>query len=54
VEAVSQFLQSQRLFVRAIRPPAVPQAALRITLSSRHEPAEIDFLLDTLAAAHGL
>ena len=44
-QAISDALLKQRLFVRAIRPPSVPKAALRITLSSRHETEEILFLL---------
>ncbi len=49
-EAISNALCKRRLFVRAIRPPSVPHAALRITLSSRHDPAEIHFLLREIQA----
>ncbi|MCX7122636.1 MAG: 8-amino-7-oxononanoate synthase [Gammaproteobacteria bacterium] len=49
-EAISQSLIKRRLFVRAIRPPSVPEAALRITLSSRHEAPEIAFLLREIEA----
>ncbi len=44
-QAISEALLKRRIFVRAIRPPSVPQAALRITLSCRHEFQEIHFLL---------
>lgn len=49
-QALSDALYKRRLIVRAVRPPSVPigQAGLRITLSCKHEQAEIDFLLSQL------
>jgi 8-amino-7-oxononanoate synthase len=43
---VSSALRARGIFVPAIRPPTVPEgsARLRITLSSAHEPADIDAL----------
>jgi 8-amino-7-oxononanoate synthase len=42
--AVASALRARRFFVPAIRPPTVPEgtARLRVTLSSEHEPEEID------------
>jgi 8-amino-7-oxononanoate synthase len=50
--AVSEALLERGLLVTAIRPPTVPQgsARLRITLSARHTPADVDRLLEALAA----
>ncbi|WP_025819849.1 aminotransferase class I/II-fold pyridoxal phosphate-dependent enzyme [Shewanella marina] len=47
---VDSALKSQGLLVGAIRPPTVPQgsARLRITLTAKHELAEIAYLLDAL------
>jgi 8-amino-7-oxononanoate synthase len=49
--AVSHSLQSAGLYVRAIRPPTVPQgtARLRITLTHDHSDAHIDQLTNALA-----
>jgi len=50
--AASDALLERGLLVAAIRPPTVPadSARLRITLSARHQPAQIDQLLDALGA----
>jgi glycine C-acetyltransferase/8-amino-7-oxononanoate synthase len=46
----SQHLFSQGIFVQAIRPPTIPEGTsrLRITLSSSHNPSDIQALLDAL------
>ena len=51
--AVSMRLREQGLWVPAVRPPTVPasSARLRITLTAAHETADIDRLLEALAAA---
>jgi 8-amino-7-oxononanoate synthase len=48
--AVAAALKSRGLFIPAIRPPTVPPGSsrLRITLSSAHEPADLDRLLAAL------
>jgi 8-amino-7-oxononanoate synthase len=48
---LSARLREHRFSVAAIRPPTVPKGTsrLRITLSSRHNPADIDALLRVLA-----
>jgi 8-amino-7-oxononanoate synthase len=50
--AASQTLRARGMLVPAIRPPTVPQGAarLRITFSAAHDEAEVDRLLDGLAA----
>jgi 8-amino-7-oxononanoate synthase len=50
--AASEALLERGLLVTAIRPPTVPagSARLRITLSARHRPEDIDRLLDALGA----
>jgi 8-amino-7-oxononanoate synthase len=49
--AASDALLERGFFVTAIRPPTVPagSARLRITLSARHRPEQVDGLLDALA-----
>lgn len=51
VQHIRETLFAKRIFVGAVRPPSVPigQAALRITVSTKHEKPEIDFLLDQLS-----
>jgi 8-amino-7-oxononanoate synthase len=50
--ALSAELLRRGFWVTAIRPPTVPQgtARLRITLSAAHTPAQVEGLLDALAA----
>lgn len=50
--AASQALRARGMLVPAIRPPTVPPGAarLRITLSAAHEAADVDRLLEALAA----
>lgn len=50
--ALSEKLFARGILVSAIRPPTVPrgQARLRITLSCAHSEAQVDRLLETLAA----
>ena len=51
--ACSRALEARGYWVAAIRPPTVPEgtARLRITLSAAHTAAQVDGLLDALAAA---
>ena len=53
--ALSEALREQGILVTAIRPPTVAKGAarLRITVSARHERAQLDRLLETLAACYG-
>jgi 8-amino-7-oxononanoate synthase len=50
--AASRALENKGFLVSAIRPPTVPEntARLRITLSARHEEAQVDGLVAALAA----
>jgi 8-amino-7-oxononanoate synthase len=50
--AASEALRAQGLWVPAIRPPTVPAGSsrLRITFSAAHETADVDRLLEALAA----
>jgi 8-amino-7-oxononanoate synthase len=52
---LSQALREQGVLVTAIRPPTVAKGAarLRITVSARHERAQLDRLLETLASCYG-
>ena len=49
---LSATLESRGILVPAIRPPTVPAgtARLRVTFSAAHEPADVDRLLEALAA----
>jgi 8-amino-7-oxononanoate synthase len=50
--AASEFLRDRGLWIPAIRPPTVPAGSsrLRITFSAAHEDADVDRLLEVLAA----
>jgi 8-amino-7-oxononanoate synthase len=50
--ALAEYLLQAGLFCRAIRPPTVPEhtCRLRLTVSAQHSDAQIDHLLDALAA----
>jgi len=52
---LSQALREQGVLVTAIRPPTVAKGAarLRITVSARHQQAQLDRLLETLASCYG-
>jgi len=52
---LSQALREQGVLVTAIRPPTVAKGAarLRITVSARHQRAQLDRLLETLASCYG-
>ena len=51
--AVARRLEADGFYVPAIRPPTVPagRARLRVTLSAQHAEAQLEALLDALAAA---
>jgi 8-amino-7-oxononanoate synthase len=53
--ALSDALREQGVLVTAIRPPTVAKGAarLRITLSARHQRAQLDRLLEALASCYG-
>ena len=53
--ALSDALREQGILVTAIRPPTVAKGAarLRITVCARHERAQLDRLLETLASCYG-
>lgn len=48
--ALEQFLQRAGLFVKAIRPPTVPEQSsrIRITLTARHKKRDVDHLLHNI------
>ena len=50
--ALAEYLLQAGLFCRAIRPPTVPEhtCRLRLTVSAQHSDAQVDHLLDALAA----
>ncbi|MDY6994378.1 MAG: 8-amino-7-oxononanoate synthase [Pseudomonadota bacterium] len=50
---LSQHLYQHGILVPAIRPPTVPTARLRVSLSALHEPQHLDTLLDCLGAVLG-
>ncbi len=47
----SQFLKQNGIFAPAIRPPTVPTARIRLTLSASHSEEQIDFLAENLRQA---
>lgn len=49
---LSQYLEENGIYARAIRPPTVPDARIRLSLSAAHKESDIEFLLQVLKVWH--